>query len=457
MNSDPIDSPPFDPRGFETIDTLSVDPQRARVYEHGWQSWSPSADYPVTATSYRPVTRHMDTMAYRPGRPGPPRGFQGEGLLAVDFGDGTTRVYATPGPEAVPSIRAAYAPGALRITADGPVDMSTYAGPMQLALGMWADGYASKVGVPAFRTAPAAWCTWYQYYGQVSAADVEENAAAVADAALPVDVVQIDDGWQAEIGDWLTYSDRFAALHELVDHLRESGLRAGIWIAPFLVGSRSELLGAHPEWLVGGTDSPAAAGHNWAQDLYALDPTHPGAAGYLRSALANLIELGFTYIKLDFLYAGALDGQRADGSPALAAYRHGLELIRAAVGPDVYLLGSGAPILPSVGLLDAMRVSSDIAVHYHPADGDPSRPSQLGAALSTIGRAFQHGRFWVNDPDCLLARPGVERREDWAKVVERYGGLRCSGDRIAELDDWGLSTTKRLLSTVPPPVPFTAG
>jgi alpha-galactosidase len=442
---------------FQTVDVLQVDPERARLYEHGWQSWSPTTDYPVTGTSYRPITARIDTMAYRPGKSAPRSGFQGEGLLAVDPGDGSTRLYTAPGPEAVPSIRGAYADGRFRVSTDAPVEVSTYTGPLQVALGSWADGYAATAGVRALRKAPAGWCTWYHYGGQVSEADVDENIAAINDAALPVDVVQIDDGWQAGIGDWLAYSARFTALPDLIARIVDAGLRAGIWIAPFLVGAGSELAKGHSEWLVGGADSPTDAGHNWGQDLYALDLTHDGAAAYLSSALSRLVELGVDYFKLDFLYAAALDGERADGSRALTAYRRGLTLIREIVGEDAYLLGSGAPILPSVGLVDAMRVSADIAAHYEPADGDPSRPSQYGAALSTIGRAFQHGRFWVNDPDCLLARPGVERREDWAGVVERYGGLRCSGDRIAELDDWGLSTARNLLSSVPPPIPFSSG
>jgi alpha-galactosidase len=131
-----------------------------------------------------------------------------------------------------------------------------------------------------------------------------------------------------------------------------------------------------------------------------------------------------------------------------------VSLIREAIGAESYLLGCGAPILPSVGLVDAMRVSADVAPKYDPADGDGSQPSQYGATLSTIGRAWQHGRFWVNDPDCIVARPEIERREEWAAVVERYGGLRASSDRIAALDEWGLATTRRLLTDVPPPTPF---
>jgi hypothetical protein len=33
--------------------------------------------------------------------------------------------------------------------------------------------------------------------------------------------------------------------------------------------------------------------------------------------------------------------------------------------------------------------------------------------------------------------------------IDHYGGLRSSGDRLRDLDDWGLSTTRRLLRRTP--------
>jgi len=439
---------------FETVAELSVDADRAQVYEHGWQSWSPASSYPVTATSPRPATADRRAMSYRAETPAPETGFQGEGLLAVDTGD-TVHVFAATDPESMPSIRASYVDGRLVVTADGTVSASQLAGPLPAALGAWGSSYASEVGVGLLRPAPTVWCSWYHYFTKVTEADIVENLAAIDSTGLPVDVVQIDDGWESEIGDWLTLSDRFASLSALVDRIRSAGRRAGIWVAPFLVGERSDLAGGHPGWLIAGPDGlPVSAGHNWNQDVYGLDVTHPEAVAYLREVFGWLRSIGIDYFKTDFVYAGALAGSRHTGVEPLRAYRDGVALIREVIGPDAYLLGCGAPILPSVGLVDAMRVSPDIALEYEPRDGDPSQPSQRGAALSTVGRAWQHGRFWVNDPDCIVARPAVERREEWAAVVERYGGLRASSDRIADLDDWGLSTTRRLLETVPPPTPF---
>jgi alpha-galactosidase len=74
-----------------------------------------------------------------------------------------------------------------------------------------------------------------------------------------------------------------------------------------------------------------------------------------------------------------------------------------------------------------------------------------------MARAWQHGRFWVNDADCLVARPSFAARREWAQIIERYGGLRSASDRIADLDDWGMETTRRLLATAPPPTPFPPG
>jgi alpha-galactosidase len=331
------------------------------------------------------------------------------------------------------------------VSADGPVDSLVLAGTdVEGALARWGDAFAERAGVAAVRPAPTAWCSWYHYFTKVTQDDVLENLEAIGDLDLDIEVVQIDDGYQAEMGDWLELSDRFASFDDIVGRIRSAGRRAGIWVAPFFVGERSRTFREHPEWLIGGADP----GTGWAQQLHALDVTHPGAQAYLREVFGTLRGHGIDYFKIDFLYAGAMDGRRENPADGVAAYRHGLRVIREAIGDDAYLLGCGAPILPSVGLVDAMRVGPDISHSYEPEDGDLSQPSQRAAARNTQARAWQHGRFWVNDPDCLVAAPHVERREEWAEVVERYGGLRSSSDRLRRLDAWGIETTRRLLRPV---------
>ena len=424
---------------------IAVDPRRAVVYEHGWQSWSPTYAHRVGELPARPVSEARRVGNYRPDRDWPATVFAGEGLLAVDPGTGEgVHVFGAPSPEGpIASVCAGADGDSLVVSADGPVDTLVVEGSLEHALARWGDVFASRAGV-AVRPAPTVWCSWYHYFTAVTQDDVLENLAAIGDLGLDIDVVQIDDGYQADLGDWLALSDRFASLEDIVGRIHREGRRAGIWVAPFFLGGRSQTLRAHPDWVIGGADP----GTGWDQQLHALDVTHPGAEDYLREVFTTLRGVGIDYFKIDFLFAGAMDGRRAQPASGVEAYRHGLRVIREAIGEESYLLGCGAPILPSVGLVDAMRVGPDISHAYEPEDSDLSQPSQRAAARNSRWRAWQHGRFWVNDPDCLVAGAHVERREEWADVVERWGGLRASSDRLRGLDDWGLQTTRRLVRPV---------
>ncbi|MEW2044525.1 glycoside hydrolase family 36 protein [Streptomyces sp. NPDC005476] len=432
-------------RPFTPVAAVPVDPRRARVHEEGWQSWSPSGAYALDDAPYRPTDGNWATVCYRPGVTVPEGAFQGEGLLALDPGDGApVRLWAAPDPvREVPSIRLTRAGTVVEISADGPV--KEYTGTdVQTLLAEWAAG----LGLAAPRPAPTVWCSWYEYFTAVTEDDVHENLRAMDTLDLPVEVVQIDDGYQRALGDWLTLSGRFRSRAGIADAIRARGRRAGIWTAPFLVDPSSELAAAHPDRLVRSADGGFAhAGRNWGHDLRVLDTTHPDAAAYLTDVFRTLRAEGYDYFKVDFLYAGALDGVRHDDTvDALTAYRSGIELIRAAIGEDAYLLGCGAPILPSIGLFDAMRVSPDTAPHRRPEADDYSQPGQDPAEFTGAARQWQHGRLWTNDPDCLMARPAVETRERWAAHVEATGGLMASSDRLLSLDPWGVDTTRRLLS-----------
>ncbi|MFD5403869.1 glycoside hydrolase family 36 protein [Streptomyces griseorubiginosus] len=431
------------PHPFTQVASVPVDPRRARVHEEGWQSWSPSGAYALGDKPYRPTNDNWATVCYRPGVTVPEGVFQGEGLLALDPGDGSpVRLWAAPEPtRAVPSIRLTVDGSQAEVTADGPVKEFTGTD-IQATLAEWAAG----LGVEAPRPAPTVWCSWYEYFTEVTEDDVHENLRSMDTLDLPIDVVQIDDGYQKALGDWLTLSGRFRSREGIADAIRARGRRAGIWTAPFLVDPASDLAAEHPDWLVEDLSGGFLhAGRNWGHDLCVLDTTHPGAAAWLVDVFRTLRSEGYDYFKVDFLYAGALDGVRHTDADALTAYRDGIRLIREAIGPDAYLLGCGAPLLPSVGLFDAMRVSPDTAPHRRPEAGDFSQPGQDPAEFTGAGRQWQHGVLWVNDPDCLMARPAVETRERWAAHVEATGGLMASSDRLLSLDQWGVETTRRLL------------
>ena len=430
------------------------DPARQQVYEHGWQSWSPAGLYGAIHTSPRPRHQGAQTSGFRPGRPAPDEGFQGEGLLAVVSEDGAARLWHAADPwREVVSIRAAAWPDRTVVTADGPVT-EVFAPSLEDALAQTADALARAGDVGALRPLGPGWCSWYAYWGEVTETDVLANVDAIGRLGLDVDVVQVDDGHQAAVGDWLARSPGFGPLAQLGARIRDAGHEPGIWTAPFLVAPDSELARTHPDWLVDGV----TALRNWGQDIAVLDVTHPEAAEHLATVYRTLVKQGFTYHKIDFLFAGAMDGPRSGGARGLDAYAHGMGIIREAVGPDATILGCGAPLLPSIGHVDAMRISPDIDPAFEPDDGDLSQPSQRSAIAAGDARRWMHGRWWINDPDCLVARPEVERRDVWADYLRRCGGLMVSSDPLERLDATGLEWTRALLRPArPEPLPDAVG
>jgi len=430
---------------FRTVDEVEVDPARVRFYAEGWQSWSPTSWEPW-GVAHRPAAEWEHAMRFRQGTDLPASGVHAEGLLVVDPGTGApVRSYGVvEAVDEVASLRTTLAGELLTVASDGPVLAMAHDDPVA-ALTAYGDAFAASAGVTALRPPPRVWCSWYHYFEEVTAGDIEENAAALDDNGLTVDVIQIDDGWSHGLGEWLDLKEGFPDLARLAGDLRANGRRVGIWLAPFFVGADTAVAREHADWLT------AAAGHNWQQDMRGLDLTHPGVREYLHGAVRRLADLGIDYFKLDFLYAGAVPARRRDDVSGIAAYRSGLALLRDAAGPDAYLVGCGAPILPSVGLVDAMRVSPDT---FHEGGEDGSRG--LRGRMSLVARAWQQGRFWVNDPDCLVARPSYALREEWSRTVERFGGLPSCSDRVADLDQWGLDATRRLLDGAGTATPFGA-
>lgn len=414
------------------------------VYAEGWQSWSPTTWYRRGDPAQRPTEEWQHLMRFRPGTPLPDQGVQGEGLLVVDPGDGSpARVYGTlDASVGVPSVRAVWRGDRVVVEATEPVEQWTVdavspgsAGSLHPALISFGDRFGALNKARTEASAPRVWCTWYRYFEGVTAADVRENLRAIDEKELPIDVVQIDDGWSLGTGEWTKPNPKFGSLADSVAAIRDSGRRAGVWLAPFSVGAGSDLAQRHPDWLTG------PAGYNWGDDLVGLDLRHPDVRDYLGEVFSGLRDLGVDYLKLDFLYSGAVPAIR-NGSDitSVAAYRSGLALVREVMGDDAYILGCGAPILPSVGLVDAMRVSPDT---FH--EGGENGSQGLRGRMSLESRAWQHGRLWTTDPDCLVARPAFALRDAWAEIILAAPGLRGFSDRIAELDEYGLDLVRRLL------------
>ncbi|MEO8604804.1 MAG: glycoside hydrolase family 36 protein [bacterium] len=324
-------------------------------------------------------------------------------------------------------------------------------------------GAAMRARVP--QRTPLGWCSWYYYFTRVAETDIIDNLGALGRlrARVPCDYVQVDDGYQRAIGDWFEPNDKFPhGLRWLAERIRAAGFDAGIWVAPFLVRPESRLFRERPHWLLRtsrGRPRPACWNPGWSygRPAYALDTTHPEVLDWLRELGRTLArQWGYRVLKLDFLYAAALPGVRADPTATRAqALRRGLEAIREGAGDDAFLLGCGCPLGPAIGVVDGMRIGADVAPQWENwISRGPNRRrhgvATAHAMQNMLTRAFMHRRLWLNDPDCLMVRASEtqltpDEVRGLATAIALTDGMFVLSDRLEALPAERLGWIERIL------------
>ncbi len=302
---------------------------------------------------------------------------------------------------------------------------------------------------------PSGWCSWYYYYGGVNEKECLANLAWMAENRNRFDlrVFQVDAGWQTGDGYWSEDRGKFPrGMRALADDIRAAGFVPGLWFAPFNVPPGSKLAADHPDWLVRNTDgSPRAMPHLGGELVHGLDLTNPRVLGFVAEVTSRICwDWGYDYIKIDFLNFGATRGARLDNTKTRAQnLRRGLEVIRQVAGPDKFILGCGCPLGPAIGVVDAMRVSQDVA---------PNWGGMLGVLASSwaLTRNWMHNLLWANDPDCLLLRDAetdLSRAEveTLANMVILSGGSLMLSDRLSDLSRERLEMLEKMF-----PAPTTA-
>lgn len=245
------------------------------------------------------------------------------------------------------------------------------------------------------------WESWYCHYLDISQKMfISELEKAIA---MKYQIFQLDDGYEADIGDWLKTNDKFPdGLEFLAKQIKNAGMMAGIWTAPFSVSESSEIFKNHVDWLVTDDDGrPKIAYGNWNRKIYALDLSNPQVLNWIEKIFLTLKEYGYEFFKIDFLFAGIIPGKRHLDVTAVEAYRMGMESISKALG-NSHILGCGAPLLPSIGYVDSMRIGPDTSPKWNETI-DMGMPSAKYSIRNALSRNFMN-KWWVNDPDCVMAR-----------------------------------------------------
>jgi alpha-galactosidase len=298
-----------------------------------------------------------------------------------------------------------------------------------------------------YQPIPTGWCSWYCFGPRVTAEQVLENLDVIAQKLPGLKYVQIDDGYQAAMGDWLETGKAFGGdLVAVLKEIRKRGFEPAIWVAPFIAEQTSQVFQEHPEWFIRAADdkpllSSLVTFGGWRHGpWYALDGTHPEVQQHFRKVFSTMRqEWGCSYFKLDANFWGAMHGGRFHDRKAtrIQAYRQGMEAIRSGAG-DAFILGCNHPVWPSFGLIDGSRSSADIKRAW---------PTFRGVARQTLNRNWQNGRLWWNDPDAVLLTGDLTDDEFLFHATAAYasGGMVLSGDDLTKIPSQRQEILRRLL------------
>jgi alpha-galactosidase len=302
---------------------------------------------------------------------------------------------------------------------------------------------------PPLRTAspPTGWCSWYCFGPNVTAQQVLDNLDAIARDIPLLKYVQIDDGYQRAMGDWLETGTAFGgSVTTVLRQIRQRGFEPAIWVAPFVAEETSNVFQQHPDWFIkDAKDAPLRSNlvtfGGWRRGpWYALDGTHPGVQQHFEQLFQTMRkEWGVTYFKLDANFWGAMHGGRFHDPRAtrIEAYRRGMQAILRGTG-EAFVLGCNHPIWPSIGTIHGSRSSNDIRRAWD---------RFATTARQNLSRNWQNGRLWWNDPDAIVLTGELSDAEFvfHATAIYASGGMVLSGDDLTAVPPARLAMLRKLL------------
>ncbi len=263
---------------------------------------------------------------------------------------------------------------------------------------------------------------WYYAYGRdCSAADIERDAALMAELAPPAKnrpFMVIDDGWSLTntAGPWDRGNPRFPDMASLAASIKRRGVRPGIWLRPlYTTAAVPAALQLRPR-----TGARRAT----------LDPSIPEVLETVRQDIRRMVDWGFELVKHDFTSFDLLDrwgyamgadltaagwrfadGGRTTAEIVLALYR----AIREAAG-SAAIIGCNTFGHLAAGLFELQRTGDDTSGREF------NRTRRMG--VNTLAfRAPQHRAFFDLDADCAPVTPQLpwNLASRWLDLVARSG------------------------------------
>jgi hypothetical protein len=290
--------------------------------------------------------------------------------------------------------------------------------------------------------------SWYHRYNNISEQTLSDDLSGL-DTQKGYGVFQVDDGYQANVGDWLKSSAGFPhGLTSLFAEAKNKGLERGIWCAPFIALEHSNIVKLHPEWVLKDrSGQPVVCGNHplWGGLFFALDTENSEFRAHLSHVLKTYFkDWGCSFLKADFLYASARipSGTLTRAQRAARAHQFLYDECRK---HGAKLLSCGATLSSAYGRCHYSRIGPDV--------GETWENNEMGAATSrekvstratlvnTITRALFDGVCFGNDPDVVILRDDSqqmtrEQRHLLSTLNAHLGRLVFCSDPVRQFSEW---------------------
>lgn len=281
--------------------------------------------------------------------------------------------------------------------------------------------------------------SWYNYYQNINENIILRDLDGLDQR---FNLFQIDDGYETFVGDWLNIDKKKFpnGLKPIIDKIHSKGLKAGIWLAPFVAEEKSELFTKHKDMFKKDSKGEfVKCGCNWS-GFYALDLEQEKVRDYIKESLTYYKNLGFDFFKLDFLYATSI--VTYDGlTRAEAAYKY-YSFIREILC-DKLVLGCGANLFSSYQNFDYLRVGPDVSLKFDDVFFmrfmHRERNSTKHTIQNTIYRSIFDNKLFLNDSDVFLLRDDnieltKEQKYALLEINSLFSSVLMTSDNIGNYD-----------------------
>jgi len=292
------------------------------------------------------------------------------------------------------------------------------------------------------------WISWYAFGRNINEEKILNQVKWFSrHKDIPIEYILIDEGY-CKWGDWSNidknkFPSGFDYLQKMIS---DSGMKTGLWIAPFLIEKDSDLYKNHPDWVTTMKNKPVlgikgSIFDKYVFERYILDIRKKKVREFIFATIDSILKSGdIKLIKLDFLFCVYFI-PNITSIEAGGFIRDVFKYIKEKY-PEVYTIACGVPLVPVVGVVDSVRIGPDTispVIEKVPFIFKTFNKIRIKEVFKNIDRRLWTKKYWNLDPDVFVCRNNLGFDDQiinkLAKYIKKCKGNIFLGDDMTKLSN----------------------